>query len=61
MVTNKHAGTPSSPLTATDEDAEKAPILGSWRNIYLFVLLLHGLLIFFFYYFSQAYSIMEDG
>lgn len=46
----------SPPLLTTNTDEEKAPILGSWRNIYLFVLLLHALLILFFYFFSQRYA-----
>lgn len=39
-----------------DPESEAAPILGSWRNIYAFVLLLHALLILFFYLFSRAYA-----
>lgn len=39
-----------------DPESEAAPILGSWRNIYAFVLLLHTLLIIFFYLFSRAYA-----
>lgn len=43
-------------LLSPDPESEAAPILGSWRNIYAFVLLLHALLILFFYLFSRAYA-----
>ncbi|MBC6994027.1 hypothetical protein QWY85_08515 [Neolewinella lacunae] len=39
-----------------DSNDETPPILGAWRNIYLFVLVLHVLLILFFYLFSNAYA-----
>ncbi len=32
------------------------PIMGSWKRLYLFVLILHTLLIFVFYLFTKAYS-----
>lgn len=35
---------------------EMPPILGSWRNIYAFVLVLHFLLIVAFYLFSAAHA-----
>lgn len=35
---------------------ESPPILGSWRNIYAVVLVLHVLLIVLFYLFSTAYA-----
>lgn len=35
---------------------EEPPILGSWRNMYIFVLVLHVLLIVMFYLFSNAYA-----
>lgn len=35
---------------------EPPPILGSWRNMYIFVLVLHVLLIVLFYLFSNAYA-----
>lgn len=43
-------------LPSSDPESEAAPILGSWRNIYAVVLLLHALLIIFFYLFSRAYA-----
>ncbi|MEM1359774.1 MAG: hypothetical protein AAGF89_16335 [Bacteroidota bacterium] len=39
-----------------DPDDETPPILGSWSNIYTFVLVLHVLLIIMFYLFSRAYA-----
>ena len=42
----------------TDEAADDAPpILGSWRAIYIFVLVLHLALILAFYAFSRAYAL----
>jgi hypothetical protein len=32
------------------------PILGSWRNMYIFVLVLHAVIIFLFYLFTHAYA-----
>ncbi|WP_173021441.1 hypothetical protein [Lewinella sp. W8] len=32
------------------------PVLGSWKNVYLFVLVLHAVIIILFYLFSQAYA-----
>ena len=37
-------------------EIDDPPILGSWRNMYLFVLILHLLLIIAFYLFSRAYT-----
>ena len=34
---------------------EKPPILGSWRNIYLFVLLNLAAIIILLYFFSEAF------
>ncbi len=45
--------TPENTDTSTDETP---PVLGSWRNLYAFVLVLHVLLIVLFYLFSQAYA-----
>lgn len=48
-----------NPYPATpDEDLEidDPPILGNWRNMYLFVLVLHVLLIIVFYLISRAYT-----
>jgi len=39
-----------------DPDDETPPVLGSWRNIYAVVLVLHILLIILFYFFSLAYA-----
>ena len=33
------------------------PVLGSWRNVYAVVLVLHLLLILAFYFFSRAYTV----
>ncbi|MCB0637883.1 MAG: hypothetical protein KDC54_14745 [Lewinella sp.] len=32
------------------------PILGSWTNMYIFVLVLHAVIIFLFYLFTHAYA-----
>lgn len=45
----------SQPNQANPND-ETPPILGSWRNIYAFVLVLHFLLIVLFYLFSAAHA-----
>lgn len=37
-------------------DDETPPILGSWKNIYTVVLVLHVVLIILFYLFSNAYA-----
>ena len=44
---------PNHPPGPTDD---APPVMGSWRNVYLFVLVLHVALIVFFYLFSQAYA-----
>ncbi|NJB84801.1 hypothetical protein GGR26_000546 [Lewinella marina] len=43
---------------AVEENLEidDPPVLGNWRNMYLVVLILHVLLIFAFYLFSQTYT-----
>ncbi|MEL6143081.1 MAG: hypothetical protein AAFQ37_02055 [Bacteroidota bacterium] len=54
------APTEKDPLTAINASGtdtnEPAPILGSWRNLYTFVLALHALIIILFYLFSRAYA-----
>ena len=45
-----------SPQNQDDPNDETPPILGSWRNIYAIVLVVHVLLIVFFYLFSIAYA-----
>ena len=45
-----------SPIQESPADDDKPPVLGSWRNIYAFVLALHVVLILLFYVFSQAYT-----
>ncbi len=35
---------------------DRPPLLGSWKAVYTFVLVLHVALILFFYFFSQAYA-----
>ena len=42
--------------TLADEDDDTPPVLGSWSRVYLFVLVLHLLLILGFYLFSRAYT-----
>ena len=43
---------PLSEAPATDAP----PVLGRWRNVYAFVLVLHVVLIVLFYLFSRAYA-----
>ena len=38
------------------EESNKPPFLGSWRNIYLAVLGILGLLVILFYMFTNAFS-----
>ena len=49
-----------APPAAVDVDvmnaSDPAPILGSWRNLYAFVLASHALIIILFYLFSRAYA-----
>jgi len=40
----------------TETTPEEPPILGSWQNMYTFVLVAHVVLIFLFYLFSNAYA-----
>jgi len=40
----------------TNPNDETPPILGSWKNIYTVVLVLHVVLIILFYLFSNAYA-----
>ena len=51
---------PSPPLdrslAESDVEIDPPPILGSWRNMYLFVLALHALLILAFYFISRVYT-----
>ncbi len=44
------------PDTAPDADDERPPILGSWSQIYFFVLLFHFILVGLFYWFTKAFS-----
>lgn len=48
--------TPSPDLPPPDNGPDESPILGSWRNMYIFVLVLHALIILLFYLFTRAYS-----
>jgi len=34
----------------------KPPVFGSWQQMYLFVLVLHALIIFLFWLFTRTYS-----
>lgn len=45
----------TSNSTAEQED-EKAPILGSWRRLYLLVMVLHFIIIALFYWLTASYS-----
>lgn len=38
------------------QDPENPPVLGTWTNVYTFVLVLHFVLIIAFYLFSRAYA-----
>ena len=42
---------------AEELDQDEPPILGSWRNMYLVVLLLHLCLLIAFYLISRAYTV----
>lgn len=42
-------------MTRHPED-DPPPILGSWSRLYMFVLILHALIILLFYIFTRAYS-----
>ncbi|MEM9836961.1 MAG: hypothetical protein AAF828_10685 [Bacteroidota bacterium] len=46
----------NEPEPSSFEQEDPPPVLGSWRNIYGFVLALHAVIIFLFYLFSQAYA-----
>ncbi|WP_420459780.1 hypothetical protein [Neolewinella sp.] len=48
---------PDSPTADDEPDQDEPPILGSWRNMYLVVLLLHLCLLIAFYLFSRAYTV----
>ena len=49
---------PDSTVAADDElDQDEPPILGSWRNMYLVVLVLHLCLLIAFYLISRAYTV----
>jgi hypothetical protein len=37
-------------------DSEPPPVLGSWRNVYIFVLAWLALLIVLFYYFTRYFA-----
>lgn len=43
------------PTHINDED-DKPPILKSWNQLYVLVLIMHALIITLFYLFTQAYS-----
>lgn len=40
-----------------DLDPDDPPVLGSWKNIYTVVLLLHLALLIAFYIFSRVYTV----
>ena len=43
--------------TSKQEDLdEQPPILGSWNNLYVLVLVAHAIIIVLFYLFTRAYS-----
>lgn len=43
-------------LPEPDVEIDPPPILGSWRNMYTFVLVLHFFLLLAFYFISRAYT-----
>lgn len=45
-----------NPTEPTDNQEDRPPIFRSWNQMYLFVLVLHAIIIFLFYLFTQAYS-----
>ena len=52
------AGMQSAPPPDTEEiEFDDPPILGTWKNMYLVVLVLHTLLIICFYLISRAYTV----
>jgi hypothetical protein len=40
----------------TPPETDKPPILGNWNRMYILVLLVHTLLILFFYWFTKHYN-----
>ncbi len=44
---------PEPPASNPDD---QPPILGTWRNLYLAVLVLHAIIIFLFYVFTHWYA-----
>lgn len=47
------------PINATEpqeEQDDQPPILGSWRNVYIFVLALHLFIIYLFFRFGEAFA-----
>ena len=48
---------PNEPYTVPDDEIDDPPVLGSWRNMYIVVLVLHLLLLLGFYFFSRAYTV----
>ena len=54
-LANNYLAPMSDPELISPDD-ETPPILGSWKNIYTVVLVLHVVLIILFYLFSNAYA-----
>lgn len=50
----KNADPRMDPSPTPEQDSP--PILGTWTKMYLFVLVLHALIIFLFYLFTHAYA-----
>ena len=48
--------TEAESIPEAEIEIDDPPILGSWRNMYLFVLILHLMLLIAFYLFSRAYT-----
>jgi hypothetical protein len=44
----------SNPMS--EQDDEKAPILGSWNRLYVLVMVLHFIVIALFYWLTMAYA-----
>lgn len=47
---------PSGHAAEAAEADERPPVLSSWNQIYAIVLILHALIILFFYLFTHAYA-----
>ncbi len=46
----------NKPYSISEPDDEKAPILGSWNRLYVFVMVLHFIIIALFYWLTMTYA-----